>query len=90
VVETIPTYIEGDRQMNTRRTRVLTGVAIGVLISTAAQAGVVPEYPLPSPNSYPLGIVSGADGNLWFTEGLGNNIGRITPSGIITEFALIA
>ena len=35
-------------------------------------------------------ITTGPDGNLWFTSG-GNNcasIGRITPSGEITEFDL--
>jgi virginiamycin B lyase len=30
----------------------------------------------------------GADGNLWFTEELGNRIGRISPDGTITEFTL--
>jgi len=30
----------------------------------------------------------GPDGNLWFTERLGNNIGRITPDGVLTEFAI--
>jgi hypothetical protein len=33
----------------------------------------------------PLGITAGPDGNLWFTEGIGE-IGRITPSGVVTEF----
>jgi streptogramin lyase len=37
--------------------------------------------------SGPAGIVAGADGNLWFTEAVGNRIGRITPSGTVTEFA---
>jgi virginiamycin B lyase len=40
----------------------------------------------------PPGITVGPDGNLWFTEfndnGFGDKIGRITPSGIMTEFAL--
>ena len=31
-------------------------------------------------------ITVGADGNLWFTEGSGGKIGRITTSGVITEF----
>jgi hypothetical protein len=30
--------------------------------------------------------VGGPDGNLWFTEGPGNAIGRITTAGVITEF----
>jgi streptogramin lyase len=35
-----------------------------------------------------VGITSGPDGNLWFTEHGGNRIGRITPSGSIREFSL--
>jgi streptogramin lyase len=31
-------------------------------------------------------MAPGPDGNLWFTEYGGNNIGRITPSGVVTEF----
>ena len=33
-------------------------------------------------------ITSGPDGNLWFTEESCGKIGRITPSGSITEFSL--
>ena len=32
-------------------------------------------------------IAAGPDGNLWFTESTGDRIGRITPSGVVTEFA---
>ena len=40
--------------------------------------------------SAPCEITAGPDGNLWFTECNinGNSIGRITPSGVITEFPL--
>jgi hypothetical protein len=31
-------------------------------------------------------ITAGPDGNLWFTEEVGNKIGQITPGGVITEF----
>src|SRR5262249_28505674 len=33
-------------------------------------------------------ITAGPDGNVWFTERLGNNIGRITPGGVLTEFPI--
>ena len=36
----------------------------------------------------PLGITAGPDGNLWFTAA--STIGRITPCGVITGFALPA
>src|SRR5690242_13241589 len=38
--------------------------------------------------SLPEAITRGADGNLWFTED--NALGRITPSGTVTEFSLAA
>lgn len=44
------------------------------------------KFPIPTPNSFPQDITAGADGNLWFTELLGGKIGRITTSGVITEF----
>ena len=59
------------------------GVACGGGASTAAT-------PRPSPamtgGSYPGAIIAGADGNLWFTQHLGNRVGRITPRGAVTEF----
>ena len=61
--------------------------------------GQITEFHLPR-GSAPLEITTGADGNLWFTDvGWGllrtriagqSWIGRITPSGQITEFSLPA
>jgi hypothetical protein len=45
-------------------------------------------FPLPSPQSTPQAITAGPDGNVWFAEVLGGRIGRITPTGEITEFSL--
>ena len=36
--------------------------------------------------SGPSAICPGPDGNLWFTETNANKVGRITPSGVVTEF----
>lgn len=36
--------------------------------------------------SVPTAITAGPDGNVWFTEGRGNRIGYITPSGTVGEF----
>src|SRR5262249_56583218 len=48
----------------------------------------VTEFPiLNDMNSRPQGITRGPDGNLWFTENSANRIGRITPAGVVTEFA---
>jgi streptogramin lyase len=45
-------------------------------------------YPIPTANSQPRGIVVGPDGNIWFTEYHGNQIGRLTPDGVFTEFPI--
>jgi virginiamycin B lyase len=34
----------------------------------------------------PAGIAEGSDGNLWYTYSFRQDIGRITPSGIVTDF----
>jgi hypothetical protein len=50
--------------------------------------GQVTEFPLPGPADWVLDIVAGPDGALWFTEERANKIGRITTSGVLTEFPL--
>jgi hypothetical protein len=52
------------------------------------QTGAFTDYPAPTPDSSPFGITAGPDGNLWFTEPGANQIGRITPDGEVTEFAV--
>ncbi|MCU1413444.1 MAG: putative antibiotic hydrolase [Microbacteriaceae bacterium] len=59
-------------------------------IGRITTAGVVTEFPVPTPAANLQGITSGPDGNLWFTEGDTNKIGQITPAGVITEFSLAA
>lgn len=60
------------------------GLALGA--SGAASAQTVTHFPTPTFPSRPYTIVPGPDGNLWFTESTGNQLGRITPNGVITEF----
>ena len=49
--------------------------------------GAITEYPVPTSGSGPVGITTGPDGNLWFTESQGNKIGKIIPAtGAITEY----
>jgi streptogramin lyase len=43
-----------------------------------AKAGIITEFPIPTPSSAPESITPGPDGNLWFTEANSNKIGRIT------------
>jgi streptogramin lyase len=71
---------------------------IGVLLFTSfvanfsgiASGQVITEFPIPTAGSFPFRIASGSDGNLWFTEFFGNQIGRITTAGVITEFTATA
>jgi streptogramin lyase len=48
----------------------------------------ISEFTLPTPERFPLGITTGPDDNLWFVEYASATIGRMTPSGILTEFPL--
>ncbi len=73
----------------------LAGLVIVALASGIAWLTVRPASPtggihVPTAQSRPLGITAGPGGNLWFTENGSINgvskIGRISPSGTITEF----
>src|SRR5215469_350144 len=69
----------------------ILGLAVLVLASCNSPVPVpaarITEFSLAS-DSHPRGIVTGADGNLWFTQWLSNQVGRISPSGTITEFVV--
>ncbi|HEX6818869.1 MAG TPA: hypothetical protein VF120_10875 [Ktedonobacterales bacterium] len=54
--------------------------------------GTIQGYHLPG-DGEPTGVALGPDGNLWFTASSvsgPNIVGKITPSGVITEFPLTA
>ena len=42
----------------------------------------------PGRSSNPYSIVVGPDKNLWFTETGGGEIGRLTTSGVMTQFPI--
>ena len=76
----------------TNHSRVTVLVAATTLLALWLGAGHADaqsftEFPLTA-NTHPLGIASGPDGNLWFVEANANQIGRITPTGTITEFPI--
>ncbi len=80
-----PNYIVGGPDGNVWFT--LTGFtpqAGGVGYVTPA--GAITEFPLTTAFHSPYQITLGPDGNLWFTEIFGGKIGRLTPSGTLTEF----
>jgi streptogramin lyase len=69
------------------------------VVGRISPSGVITEFAVDDPTGWnyhsPLGITAGPDGNLWFAETPGGsptpafgNIGRITPSGQITQFSV--
>jgi streptogramin lyase len=84
--------------MSQKAGRVLAAaLAVGLVLSLgsaalAAPVGTLKQFKVPTANSRPRAITNGSDGNRWFTEGTEftaapAKIGRITPTGVITEFA---
>src|ERR1700730_441861 len=70
------------------RLPVFSAVLMCLLSFTARAAGPsITEFDILTPGGGPGGIVAALDGNVWFTEASANKIGRITPNGIVTEFA---
>ena len=65
----------------------LVGVMAAPVAHPAGNPGVT-EFPLPCCGATPFGVVTGPDGDMWFTDGNSSNIGKVTPSGILTEYAL--
>jgi streptogramin lyase len=74
------------------------GLALPPLtLTTAARAGTAPPGTVTlfttgvTPNSGPEDIVTGPDGNLWFTQPETNEIGQIDPrTGAVTEYTVPA
>ena len=71
--------------MKTKLALTVSLAALLVALPAAAATGTVRQTPIPTTNSQPVQIVSGPDGALWFTEVAGNQIGRITTDGTITN-----
>jgi streptogramin lyase len=67
-------------------------VALGCLaLASPLAAQTVTEFSIPSGAAgFLSGIAAGSDGNLWFTKSSfpTDQIGRITPAGVITEFPI--
>jgi streptogramin lyase len=60
------------------------------IVAKMTTTGTVTPFPNTIPNCSPMTITAGADGNLWFVDPTTNfAIGRMTPTGDITEFPMI-
>jgi streptogramin lyase len=69
-----------------RQTITVTDTASPSMFGTSE---TVTTFAPPTPSSQVTAITAGPDGNLWFTEGEGNKVGKINPAtGAITEFPL--
>jgi streptogramin lyase len=59
----------------------------GYIAKLRVSTGSLYEYPLPGGSSSdPRGIAVGSDGNIWFAETDLDLIGRMTPTGSVTEY----
>src|SRR4051795_2932188 len=77
---------------------IAAAIAAGLAVSPVSTAlGAPPDhlkqFKVPTAGSSPEHIARTSDGNFWFTESfinssntVGNNLGRITPAGAVTEF----
>src|ERR687887_99853 len=90
--------VQGVRRMPRTAGRVLAAtLAVGLVlalgsVALAAPVGALKQFKVPTANSGPRAITDGSDGNRWFTEGTEftsapAKIARITPAGVIDEFA---
>ncbi len=70
------------------RPSLIAMIFLSLLDARQLSAQVITEFVIPTPGAQPDGIAAGPDGALWFTEGGASKIGRITTSGVITEFSL--
>ena len=97
---TVCTPIPGATNANYKVTDSNAGHALAVCVTATNQAGssVVKSppseaialgkvYPLPG-RAKPESIVTGPDGNLWYTDGYEESINKITTSGSITKYRL--
>ncbi len=46
------------------------------------------EFGIATAGSFANNIANGSDGNLWFTQGGGNKVAKVTPAGAITDYSL--
>ena len=63
-------------------TLVLTTLGLVLAVPPAQAAVKIDEFGTPTANSGPVGITTGPDGNLWYTESSADNIGQLTPSKV--------
>src|SRR6266550_7302970 len=86
----------GSRMLRPWTLSTLAILALALPLGAAARPGAsrpapfagVTQFQLPHPDSRPYTIVTGPNGNLWFTESSRGVIGQIMPRGWIKEYQL--
>jgi streptogramin lyase len=66
---------------------IMVGSIVAVPHAVLAATGDIVEFTIPTAASTPSAITTGADHNLWFTENVGNKIGKLTRDGLFTEYS---
>lgn len=66
---------------------VMTDGGLGRIVRLTP-SGQFTEFPTTGPGSNILDITAGPDGALWFTENATSRIGRMTVTGVLTEYDL--
>ena len=61
--------------------------AIGDRVHRVSPSGVVTSFAMPPGTCCPGRAATGADGNVWFINGL-QQVGRVTPAGVVTLFPM--
>src|ERR1700730_2360158 len=57
-------------------------------IGRLAMDGTITTYPMPDPSNLAVDITLGSDGAFWFVEEPGANVGRVTTTGVFTEYPI--
>jgi streptogramin lyase len=65
----------------------LADVGQNAMLKVSTSGQVLATYAFPVALTQPQGLAVGPDGNIWIAEYGRSKIGRITPSGTLTEFA---
>ncbi|HXW76376.1 MAG TPA: hypothetical protein VEJ20_03110 [Candidatus Eremiobacteraceae bacterium] len=60
------------------------------LVAQSAPPSPWSQLNVPTASAGPFGIAKGSDKNIWYTEQSADQIGRVTPLGVFTEFPLPA
>src|SRR5205807_1768380 len=66
----------------------VTGTGISTVSAAFTPTPTFYQFSVPVSTNRPQWIAAGSDGNMWFTEIPGNAVARITPAGVVTEFAI--